>query len=45
VIGVGFLAASIGLLVAVQYFAGAAAALCLLVLLVLTRARHRATGA
>jgi MFS family permease len=45
VIGVGFLAASIGLLVAVQYFAGAAAALCLLVLLVLTRARRRATGA
>jgi len=39
VIGVGFLATVAGLLAAVQYFAGVAAALCLAVLLVLTRAR------
>ncbi len=38
VIGVGFLATVAGLLAAVQCFAGAVAALCLAVLLALTRA-------
>jgi predicted MFS family arabinose efflux permease len=44
VIGVGFLATVAGLLVAVQYFAGVVAALCLAVLLVLARARHRTSA-
>jgi len=38
VVGVGFLATSAGLLAAVQYFAGAVAILCVVVLLVLARA-------
>ncbi|GAA5187690.1 MFS transporter [Rugosimonospora acidiphila] len=42
VIGVGFLATSLGLLVAVRYFAAAVAALCLFVLIVLTVRGHRA---
>lgn len=41
VIGVGFLAGTFGLLSAVQYFAGAAALLCLLVLILLARPRRR----
>ncbi|TVT32991.1 MFS transporter [Amycolatopsis rhizosphaerae] len=44
VIGVGFLATTAGLLTAVQYFAVAVAALCLLMLLLLTRT-HRRTAA
>jgi MFS family permease len=40
VIGVGFLATVIGPPAAVQYFAGIVAALCLLVLIILTRTRH-----
>ncbi|MEU6040512.1 MFS transporter [Actinomadura sp. NPDC047616] len=40
VIGVGFLATVAGLLAAVQYFAGFAALLCLVMLLVLARARR-----
>ena len=44
VIGVGFLATVAGLLTAVQYFAGVVAALCLGVLLILTRVRHHASG-
>ena len=44
VIGVGFLANAAGLLVAVQYFAGIVAALCVGVLFVLARA-HRRTQA
>ncbi|BCK67529.1 putative multi-drug efflux transporter [Streptomyces libani subsp. rufus] len=42
VIGVGFVATIVGLLPAVQYFAGAAAVLCTTVLIALARARHRA---
>jgi hypothetical protein len=42
VIGAGFLANAAGLLTTVQYFAVAAAALCLAVLLILTRARRSA---
>ena len=41
VIGVGFLATTFGLLSAVQYFAGAAALLCLLVLILLARPRRQ----
>lgn len=41
VIGVGLLATAAGLLAAVQYFAGAAAVLCLAVLFLRTRARLR----
>ncbi|MGW8398729.1 MFS transporter [Streptomyces lydicus] len=41
VVGVGFLATVTGLLAAVQYFAGFVALLCLVMLLVLARARHR----
>ena len=40
VIGVGFLATTVGLLAAVQYFAAAAALLCLLVLILLSRTRR-----
>ncbi|MEU5364055.1 MFS transporter [Streptomyces sp. NPDC005925] len=42
VIGVGFLATVAGLLAAVQYFAGVVALLCVTVLIVLVRVRHRA---
>jgi hypothetical protein len=42
VIGVGFLATTTGLLTAVQYFALAAAALCLTLRLALTRAGRSA---
>jgi len=45
VIGVGFLATTVGLLRAVQYFAGAAALLCLLVLILLTRPRRQIPAA
>jgi MFS family permease len=41
VIGVGFLATVVGLLPAVQYFAGVVAALCAVVLFTLARAHHR----
>ncbi|MFD8549408.1 MFS transporter [Streptomyces sp. NPDC059649] len=41
VIGVGFLATVAGLLAAVQYFAGVVALLCVTVLIVLARVRHR----
>ncbi|POX38762.1 MFS transporter [Streptomyces sp. Ru73] len=41
VIGVGFLATVAGLLAAVQYFAGGVALLCVTVLIVLARVRHR----
>lgn len=40
VVGVGFLATAVGLLVAVRYFAGVIAGLCVVVLLVLARARR-----
>ena len=43
VIGVGFLATVVGLLAAVQYFAGVVAVLCLVVLVVLTR-MHRGSS-
>ncbi|MCX5345978.1 MFS transporter [Streptomyces atratus] len=41
VVGVGFLTTVAGLLTAVQYFAGVVALLCVAVLIVLLRARHR----
>ncbi|MEV6796602.1 MFS transporter [Streptomyces sp. NPDC051320] len=41
VISVGFLATVAGLLAAVQYFAGVVALLCVIVLIVLLRVRHR----
>ncbi|GAA4517032.1 MFS transporter [Actinoallomurus oryzae] len=40
VVGVGFLATAVGLLVAVRYFAAVTAGLCLMLLLVLARARR-----
>jgi hypothetical protein len=45
VIGVGFLATTVGLLRAVQYFAGAAALLCLLVLILPARASRKIPAA
>jgi predicted MFS family arabinose efflux permease len=45
VIGVGLLATVAGLLAAVQYFAGIVAVLCLVVLLVRVRTRHRTSAA
>jgi hypothetical protein len=44
VIGVGFLATVTGLLVAVQYFAGVVALVCLGLLVALARARHRSVA-
>lgn len=41
VIGVGLLTTLVGLLAAVQYFAGVVAVLCLVVLIALARTRHR----
>lgn len=44
VIGAGLLAADIGLVAAVRYFSGVVAVLCLAVLVVLGRARHRSSA-